>query len=82
MTTMMIEAPALQTIDGLSDEQLELLAQTFDDAAEPVWIHDLSDRCLYANAGARGRKPGRDALRFQMCDYTATALAQVITAAA
>lgn len=42
------DAPA-----GPSPYDLAALARTFAAVAQPVWVHDLRDRCLYLNASAR-----------------------------
>ena len=33
--------------------QLAGLGRTFEAARQPVWIHDLTDRCVYRNAAAQ-----------------------------
>ena len=79
MSLVLAEPTRTSSFPGVSDEQLTLLACTFEDAAQPVWIHDLRDRCLYSNASAVGRHPGPEALRFNMLDHRGATLARVIT---
>lgn len=48
----MVEHPVHECASSLSASQLERLKHTFDDASRPVWIHDLSHKCVYMNAAA------------------------------
>jgi hypothetical protein len=41
-----------QLADGFSADHLDSLAKTFDDADQPVWIHDVWARCIYRNPRA------------------------------
>ncbi len=41
-----------QAAPQMSREDLDSLIRTFDRASGPVWIHDLSARCLYQNNAA------------------------------
>lgn len=60
MTTL-VSHPDLKTGPGtLSPEHLAGLARTFADSAHPVWIHDLSGRCVYRNRAASQGGAGGD----------------------
>jgi flagellar basal body rod protein FlgC len=40
---------ASQQNTGLTQENLAQLAQTYDQANQPVWIYDRQSRCVYRN---------------------------------
>jgi hypothetical protein len=48
MTTAVAQPPA----GSLTAERLTLLARTFEEALQPVWIEDNAGHCLYRNAPA------------------------------
>jgi PAS domain-containing protein len=41
----------------LSPGEVAGFARTFDDAAQAVWVHDLSGRCVYRNPTAGRTTP-------------------------
>ena len=81
MTTSTLDAPTGVAAEPWH-EQLAFLAQTFADSAQPVWIHDLDGRCLYANPTAQRRPPSNSALRFELFDHAGIPRARLITIAA
>ena len=42
----------VQECAGISSEQIAHLARTYDDATQPIWIHDLAAQCVYRNKPA------------------------------
>lgn len=49
---------------------LAWLARTYDRVSQPVWIHDLSDNCVYQNRSARSAPLSPTALaRFEILDH-------------
>lgn len=64
MTTMVAHSRLAVRPSALSAEQLAGMARTFDDAAQAVWVQDLSGRCVYRNrlAGQTVFCPASDTL--------------------
>ena len=66
MTIAVSEQPVARCAEPLDREGLARLADTFDDALTPVWIHALDGRCLYANRRAGNSRPGPGVLKFDL----------------
>jgi hypothetical protein len=72
----------VQEYSSLSAEQIGHLARTYDDVAQPIWIHDLAAQCLYRNARAirqSGANPHRTV--FDILDGSGQIVAHLSTLA-
>lgn len=64
----------------LSEDRLASLAQTYERAASPVWIHNLQGECIYVNASARHRPAVGDAGTFDILDHHGRVIGRLRTA--
>lgn len=55
MTTAAL--PRIERSSSLSPADIQNLARTFDEAAAPVWVHDLAGDCVYCNPTAHRSIP-------------------------
>jgi len=66
---------------ALSDEQLASLARTYDAVSNPIWVHDLSHRCVYWNPPASGHSVDEGGmLLFDIVDHRGRTIAHLSTA--
>jgi len=64
----------------MSREDLDSLIRTFARASGPVWIHDLSARCLYQNPAAlRTGGDRRRATAIDILDHRNRPVGQILT---
>lgn len=60
MTTMVAHSRLTPRSCTISPNDLAGIARTFDRAAQAVWIHDLSGRCVYRNRSAGQTRPSAE----------------------
>ena len=63
------------------EHHLAALARTYDYVSRPIWVYDLSARCVYRNPSAR-RVPLDPASRlsFEITDHTGRLMGHLTTA--
>ncbi len=54
---------------SLTQDDIVCLAATYDDVAQPIWIHDASSRCVYRNPAAMYALPTAGSSRFDILDH-------------
>jgi len=52
-----------ELLSPFSYEWMAAVARTFDEVSAPVWIHDLSFRCIYRNRSTAAASPDEDGLQ-------------------
>ncbi len=70
------------SITPAGSARIARLAETFRHATRPVWIHDTTGFCVYANDMAKTCEPRPDALTFDLVDHTGRLLGRIKTLAA
>jgi len=70
MKSMTTEIPVLNSSKAISGRHISWLAQTYDRTSRPVWIHDLSNRCIYRNWAAQTSALDESShLRFELLNH-------------
>jgi hypothetical protein len=65
---------------AFTDDQLASLARTCSCVRHPIWVQDLSDRCVYRNAPADPAAcPSDDALVFDILDHNGNVVGTLAT---
>jgi hypothetical protein len=59
--------------------EISRLAETFQDAIQPVWIHDPSGLCLFCNRLAEKRDPRGATIVFDLLDHEGRLFARMST---
>jgi len=81
MASLAVPEPAVAFWPGFSNTHLACLARTYDRATVPVWIYDLSARCIYENRSARGvRADAVSRLLFEIVDSRNRVVGHLATA--
>ncbi len=69
MISSLTSTPLPDPVPLLSEDRLRSLAQTYNRADSPVWIHNLQGECIYVNPSAERRQPDPRPLVFDILDY-------------
>jgi PAS domain-containing protein len=56
----------LEEVPAVPGDHLLSMARIFDASSDPVWVHDLTGRCVYRNPSARTASPGAARQRFEL----------------
>lgn len=80
MTHSAATASLAETPTPLSDNQLAWLSRTYERVSQPIWVHDLTNRCIYRNRPARSA--GRHSaarLVFEIIDHNGRTIGHLAT---
>lgn len=78
MLTSLLSLSSAGTAATFSEDQLAGLARTYEGIDRPIWVHDLSARCVYRNRLAAGRAATADGHEvFEILDHHGRAIGQL-----
>jgi len=78
MISSLAQPPLAEPPPVLSQDHLQVLAQTYDRVPVPVWIHDLEERCVYRNPCAgQGPRGEAETLVFDIVDHRGRTLCRL-----
>jgi len=80
MTSLAASTRSTELPPVFSDRQLASLARMYDKASSPIWVYDLSARCVYRNRSAQRTHSGAASrLTFEIVDHKGRVVGHLAT---
>lgn len=80
MLQAVVSARRSESQSTIFGQHLAGLARTYEQAASPVWVYDLSERCVYRNRSAESyRRNGTPISSFEITDHAGRVIGRLDT---